>query len=119
VLDPADILGQADKHKDREDMRRIGKLLLPVLAAAVLAAGWVGWTADAVGPVLLWVFAALLAGGTAGFLFGIPKSGSFTKIDVSPPNSPGAAASSKVDITAAHGREDTGQRARPNTYASE
>lgn len=97
---------------ERDDMRRINSLFLPLLIVAILAAIRVGWEANAVGPVLLWVFASLAAGGTAGFLFGIPKSGMKAE-------SVGALAPSVLDKAGTTPGVDQVQRARPNTNLEE
>lgn len=99
-----------------DDLGRINSVLIPFVGLALLAAICVGWKANAVGPVLLWVFASLAAGGTAGFLFGIPKAGMMGKTD-----------STTVAVDAASALSDTvgntaagnGQRARPNTNLEE
>ena len=56
------------------DLNKSINVLMPVLAIGVLAAIWLGWSANAVAGVLLWVVACLATGATLGFLFGIPKS---------------------------------------------
>jgi hypothetical protein len=102
----------------RDDMQRINSLFLPFLTTAILAAGWVGWKADATGPVLLWVFASFAAGGTAGFLFGIPKSGLPSKSEISVPVSSGKTGSDMAGGTLASAA-DGPHRARPNTNLEE
>jgi hypothetical protein len=95
-----------EPNVERDDVQRINNVLIPLLVFSVAAAIWVGWKAGSVGPVLLWVFACLAAGGTTGFLFGIPKSG--TKIEN--PNS--------LSVGASAG-PSTAKRARPNTNLEE
>lgn len=119
LLRPSDAPEERAKRQQREDIRRINNLFLPLLAASVIAAGWVGWTAKAVGPVLLWVFASLTAGGTAGFLFGIPKSGIVPKTDPAPSGGAGAGTPAKPEAAKVPGYEDIGLRARPNTNLEE
>ena len=98
-----------------DDVQRINKLLIPLVFFAILSAIWLGWRAHAVAPVLLWVFACLAAGGTTGFLFGIPKSGS--KVDAPPSNGENTQGTSSV---ADPGKEANGvRRARPNTNLEE
>jgi hypothetical protein len=95
-----------------DDLRQINRFVAPVVIGALTAAAWVGWEANAVGPVLLWVFASVLAGGAAGFLFGIPKSGIAGKAE--------AQASSPTPTTpAAAAALTTATRARPNTNLEE
>lgn len=101
-----------DKPEDRDDVWRINNVFVPLLAVAIIAAGWVGWRADAVGPVLLWVFASLAAGGTAGFLFGIPKSGIPLKSDAAP-----AAGAAQHGASESAGAATV--RSRPNTNLEE
>ncbi|MBC3916341.1 hypothetical protein H8L32_02470 [Undibacterium sp. CY18W] len=103
------------KHDELNDVWRINTLLLPLLGIAIFAAGCVGWNANAVGPVLLWVFASLAAGGTAGFLFGIPKSG----ISTTAPASASSHAEAVPEATNTSMRGDATQRARPNTNLEE
>jgi hypothetical protein len=104
---------------DQDDIRRVNRLFIPLFGVALGAAVWVGWMADAVGPVLLWVFASLATGGTAGFLFGIPKAGitQATESDFSPASSTRAGASVE-DANISSGREAS-LRARPNTNLEE
>ncbi|WP_396269437.1 hypothetical protein [Ideonella sp.] len=112
-----------------DDLRQINRVVVPVVVGAVLAALWVGWKADAVGPVLLWVFASVVAGGMAGFLFGIPKSGMAGKAEgttnTTSPNTPaavaGAAAIGTTTPAQAGGASpsDAATRARPNTNLEE
>lgn len=104
---------------DHDDIRRVNRLFIPLFGTALGAAVWVGWMANAVGPVLLWVFASLAAGGTAGFLFGIPKAGITQRVeDGMPPVHSARAGASAGDVTAALGR-DANLRARPNTNLEE
>jgi len=101
-------------HGDPEnDMDKIYGFFIPFLSVAILAAGWVGWTANATGPVLLWVFASLAAGGTTGFLFGIPKSGMSSKVDSFSP------VSKSLSGSLNHPETDVSPRARPNTNLEE
>lgn len=107
----------ASSAEKRDDVWRINNLLLPLLFAAVCAAMWVGWKADAVGPVLLWVFASLAAGGTAGFLFGIPKAGIPLKTD--PPAPAPASGSTAQRPASGAAPASTPLRSRPNTNLEE
>lgn len=112
-----------------DDLRQINRVVVPVVMGAVLAALWVGWKADAVGPVLLWVFASVVAGGAAGFLFGIPKSGMAGRAEgATGPTSPSPAAAvsgagaagAPTPTTAGSGAaSDAATRARPNTNLEE
>ncbi|WP_208942715.1 hypothetical protein [Paracidovorax avenae] len=105
--------GGRPKQGEPNDLTHITYLFLPVIALATAAAAWVGWSADAVAPVLLWVFASFVAGGTMGFLFGIPKSGSTWKNGGR--NGTSAGESGK-DISVLPGASG---RARPNTNLEE
>lgn len=108
------------KGPDGDDLYRINLLIRPVIAGALLAALWVGWRANSVGPVLLWVFASLLAGAAAGFLFGIPKSGLTTKSEpkaADTAGTPGAAGESRAGSPTR--RAETSLGARPNTNLEE
>jgi hypothetical protein len=112
-----------------DDLRQVNRLVVPVVMGAVLAALWVGWKADAVGPVLLWVFASVVAGGAAGFLFGIPKSGMVGKgegaTSPAPPSSAaavsgaGAAGATTPTPAGSAASSDAATRARPNTNLEE
>ncbi|MEZ5640252.1 MAG: hypothetical protein R3E92_24260 [Burkholderiaceae bacterium] len=95
-----------------DDLRQINRFVAPMVLGALAAAVWVGWRADAVGPVLLWVFASVSAGGAAGFLFGIPRSGLAGKSEAAAP-APAAAA------PAAPSGDAPLARARPNTNLEE
>lgn len=74
--------GPKPRNNLDDDLRRINAFMAPIGVAALVAAGWVGWRADSVGPVVLWVFASFACGAGTGFLFGIPKSGLSAKPDV-------------------------------------
>lgn len=104
---------------DHDDIRRVNRLFIPLFGTALGAAIWVGWMANAVGPILLWVFASLAAGGTAGFLFGIPKAGMTQRSDGDLPSvSAVRGSASASDANASLGR-DASLRARPNTNLEE
>jgi hypothetical protein len=109
-------LGELFGH---DDLGRINKVFIPLIAGALGAAFCVAWKACAVGPVFLWVFASLAAGGTAGFLFGIPKAGWLSKADGTPSSAinglPLAAGDTVSNATGGAGV----QRARPNTNLEE
>ena len=98
-----------------DDVQRINTLLIPLLGVAVAAAVGVGWRANSVAPVLLWVFASLAAGGTTGFLFGIPKSGS--KAETASRTAGDGTGPSLVDESAKEANAARG--ARPNTNLEE
>jgi hypothetical protein len=103
----------------RDDLSRINKILFPLTVVAVGAAIRVGWSTNAVGPVLLWVFSSLAAGGTTGFLFGIPKSGSGARVEASVSTSTGEAASTTTDVAQVSSERTGVQGARPNTNLEE
>ena len=104
---------------DHDDIRRVNRLFIPLFGTALGAAIWVGWMANAVGPILLWVFASLAAGGTAGFLFGIPKAGITQRVEGDMPPAPAIRAGATAgDANASFGR-DASLRARPNTNLEE
>jgi hypothetical protein len=104
---------------DHDDIRRVNRLFIPLFGTALGAAIWVGWMANAVGPILLWVFASLAAGGTAGFLFGIPKAGITQRVEGDmPPVTAIRAGASAGDANASLSR-DASLRARPNTNLEE
>lgn len=102
-----------------DDLGRINGLILPLILTGVLAAFWVGWKANAVGPVMLWVFASFVAGGTAGFLFGIPKAGISSKVATVHSSSTNATATRTPDRTFASNEAGSELRARPNTNLEE
>lgn len=104
---------------DQDDIRRVNRLFLPLFGIALGAAIWVGWAADAVGPVLLWVFASLAAGGTAGFLFGIPKAGITQRVEGDMPPSLRASATPPASSASVSFSRDASLRARPNTNLEE
>ncbi|WP_457424161.1 hypothetical protein [Roseateles sp. P5_E7] len=99
--------GDSKPRVDADDLARVNRLVLPVVLVALAAAAWVGWRADSVGPVLLWVFASLAAGSAMGFLFGIPKSGLPSRADPPSGGAPKTAAAAQTP------------RARPNTNLEE
>lgn len=101
-----------------DDLKRISSLVAPILVA-VGAAMWVGWKADSVAPVLLWVFASFAAGGMMGFLFGIPKSGLTLKAEPRSNAVTGVPAASAQAATGVLAQADSAQRARPNTNLEE
>jgi hypothetical protein len=108
-----------EKPDERDDVWRINNVFLPLLGVALLAAGWVGWKANAVGPVLLWVFASLAAGGTAGFLFGIPKSGIPLKGEAAPASTAAAGSTAATSASNTAGTAGGAARSRPNTNLEE
>jgi len=69
-------IGAADPDGERKDMNRVNRVLLPLLLLALIALLCKGVGTRAICAMLLWSAACLCAGGTVGFLFGIPKSGS-------------------------------------------
>ncbi|WP_047243860.1 hypothetical protein [Chromobacterium subtsugae] len=113
--------GTVNRRVSRDDdLNRINQLMGPVMTVALLAAIGVGWRANAVGPVMLWVFASLGSGAAAGFLFGIPKSGLTTKaepISADRVVTAGNTGSSPVVSTAT--KAETSVGARPNTNLEE
>lgn len=100
------------------DLQHISRFVVAVFVVAIGVAGWVGWKADAVGPVLLWAFASCAVGGRMGFLFGIPKSGLTLKTEL---HAGGAAEASTNDasVVSTGGQTDPAHRARPNTNLEE
>ena len=102
-----------------DDVSRINNLFFPMFSGALIAAIWVGVTAGAVGPVLLWVFASLTAGGTLGFLFGIPKSGRASENDATHAAADGKPTDVKPDAVGASGKKSASPRSRPNTNLEE
>lgn len=118
MLEARDASGERD-FDARYDIQRIDTLFMILLTLAVLAAGWVGLQAKAIGPVMLWVFASLASGATAGFLFGIPKSGSLTRIETSPAPAGTTSGPMRAGAAAAPSHEDAPSRARPNTNLEE
>ncbi len=110
-------------RSDREDLRGFTWCALSVVAIALASAIATGWRANSVGPVLLWVTASFAAGGTAGFLFGIPKSGILSESAGNASN--GASSTADAGSQAEQGTQERSaaqsarQRARPNTNLEE
>lgn len=103
-----------------DDLTRINQLMGPVIVAALMAAIWVGWRANAVGPVMLWVFASLGSGAAAGFLFGIPKSGLTTKAEpISADRAMTAGNTGASPVVSAGTKTESSVGARPNTNLEE
>lgn len=69
----------ADDERRQQDVRQLNVVLVPLLVLAFLAALLKGYQSNAVAAVVIWAVACTSAGGTAGFLFGIPRSG-FNKV---------------------------------------
>lgn len=113
------------------DLEKSTQYLMPILIVGVVAAWWLGFSADAAAKVLLWVMASLVAGGAVGFLFGIPKSASpgstpaDTTKDTKDPKDTGHAEDAKgtkdtvdtEDKRSVPGND--GRGARPNTNLEE
>ncbi|MEP6502073.1 MAG: hypothetical protein ABJD97_01990 [Betaproteobacteria bacterium] len=102
-----------------DDLGRVNDFFIPFLVLAIVAAVCVGWKADALGPVILWVCASFAAGGTAGFLFGIPKSGISSKAEAAAPASASTQGVAGSDVAHAAARNDAAPRTRPNTNLEE
>lgn len=94
------------------DLRKVNKALLPLLGVGLVAALWIGFIADSIGPVLLWCVACISVGGTVGFLFGIPRAGTQA---LAVEQREGGSAVAVVD-TPARGKPEGG---RPNTNLEE
>jgi len=106
-------IGVPDSSKrDYEDLRKVNSALLPLLALGLIAAIWVGAVAHSTGPVLLWCMSCLAVGAMAGFLFGIPRTGSL------PPKSAETKETNDTSPTARSKAKDV-EAGRPNTNLEE
>lgn len=97
------------------DIRKVNFALLPLLGVTFIAALYKGHEARALSAVLLWMVASLAAGGTLGFLFGIPK----TANSVVPPKDAQQTNSDKSGQPIAGQQEARPANARANTNLEE
>lgn len=103
LLSPATPRPASGPRRDYEDIRKVNTALLPLLALGFAAAAWLGWTANALAPVLLWCMACIAVGATVGFLFGIPRAGK----EAGKPGKPAAAGDTAPPERVEGGRPNT------------
>lgn len=101
------------------DIARVNSALVPILVVGMFALVCRGWNTGGTCSMLIWAVASLSAGGTLGFLFGIPRSSSAPARKSTSENDPATSADARLQLATSPAASVGHSDSRPNTNLEE